>query len=93
MVLAKFPHFLVDDMTDDKSGTDSVGAAIVGTVEQVAIATIISVPIAFLTATYMVEFHGALSRLVRDVVDAMTGTPSVVAGLFIYIISVVPHAA
>ena len=68
-----------------------MGAAIVGTLEQVAIATVISVPIAFLTATYMVESRSALARLVRNVVDAMTGTPSIIAGLFIYIIWVVPH--
>ena len=92
VVFADFPHFLVNDMTGGKSGhAFGVGAAIVGTMEQVAIATVISVPIAFLTATYMVESHSALSRLVRNVVDAMTGTPSIIAGLFIYIIWVVPR--
>jgi len=92
VVFADFPHFLVNDMTGGKSGQAfGVGAAIVGTMEQVAIATVISVPIAFLTATYMVESHSALSRLVRNVVDAMTGTPSIIAGLFIYIIWVVPR--
>ena len=92
VVFAGFPQFLVNDMTGGKSGDAfGVGAAIVGTVEQVVIATVISVPIAFLTATYMVESHSALSRLVRNVVDAMTGTPSIIAGLFIYLIWVVPR--
>jgi phosphate transport system permease protein len=92
VVFAHFPQFLVNDMTGGKSGDAyGVGAAIVGTLEQVAIATVISVPIAFLTATYMVESHSVLSRLVRNVVDAMTGTPSIIAGLFIYILWVVPH--
>jgi phosphate transport system permease protein len=92
VVFQDFPRFLVNDMTGGKSGDAyGVGAAIVGTLEQVAIATVISVPIAFLTATYMVESRSALSRLVRNFVDAMTGTPSIIAGLFVYILWVVPH--
>jgi phosphate transport system permease protein len=92
VVFANFPQFLVNDMTGGKSGVAyGVGAAIVGTLEQVLIASVISIPIAFLTATYMVESRSVLSRLVRNVVDAMTGTPSIIAGLFIYILWVVPH--
>ena len=63
-----------------------VGQAIVGTIEQVLIATLISVPIAFFTATYLVESRSLLARIVRNVVDAMTGTPSIIAGLFMYLI-------
>jgi phosphate transport system permease protein len=92
VVFASFPRFLVNDMTGGKSGVAfGVGAAIVGTLEQVGIAALISIPIAFLTATYMVESRSALSRLVRNVVDAMTGTPSIIAGLFVFILWVVPH--
>jgi len=92
VVLSKFPSFLIHDMTGGKNGnTFGVGAAIVGTVEQVALATVISVPIAYLTATYMVESRSPLARVVRNVVDAMTGTPSIIAGLFMYTIWVVPH--
>ena len=92
VVFANFPHFLINDMTGGKSGDAyGVGAAIVGTLEQVGIAALISIPIAFLTATYMVESHSVLSRLVRNIVDAMTGTPSIIAGLFIYILWVIPH--
>ena len=65
VVFAYFPRFLVIDMTGGKSGDAyGVGQAIVGTMEQVAIASLISVPIAFLTATYMVESRGVLSRVV-----------------------------
>jgi phosphate transport system permease protein len=67
------------------------GWPIVGTAEQVFIATVISVPIAFLTATYLVQSRSALARLARVLVDAMTGTPSIIAGLFMYIIWVAPH--
>ena len=92
VVFANFPHFLINDMTGGRSGDAyGVGAAIVGTLEQVGIAALISIPIAFLTATYMVESRSMLSRLVRNIVDAMTGTPSIIAGLFIYILWVIPH--
>jgi phosphate transport system permease protein len=58
--------------------------AIVGTLQQVGIAMIISVPLAVLTAVFMNEIGGRFARVVRFVVDTMSGTPSIVAGLFIY---------
>jgi len=95
VVFARFPHFLVADMSKfggSSPVTDSgVGAAIVGSLEQVSIATLISVPLAVLTATYLVNSNSTLSRVVRNVVDAMTGTPSIIAGIFIYIILVKPR--
>ncbi|MDT9698715.1 phosphate ABC transporter permease PstA [Streptomyces sp. P17] len=59
-------------------------AAIIGTLEQVGIATVIAVPIGVLTAIYLVEYgRGHLARAVTFFVDVMTGIPSIVAGLFI----------
>ncbi|QFQ98437.1 phosphate ABC transporter permease PstA [Streptomyces phaeolivaceus] len=58
--------------------------AILGTLEQVGIATAISVPIGVLTAIYLVEYgRGRLAQAVTFFVDVMTGIPSIVAGLFI----------
>jgi phosphate transport system permease protein len=58
--------------------------ALLGTIEQVGIATLIAVPIGLLTAVYLVEYgKGALARAVTFFVDVMTGIPSIVAGLFI----------
>ena len=92
VVADHFPRFLVIDSSGGKTGDEyGVGPAIVGTLEQVLIATLISVPIAFLTATYLVESRSLLARIVRNVVDAMTGTPSIIAGLFMYLIWVGPH--
>jgi phosphate transport system permease protein len=92
VVLSHFPRFLIDDTTGGKDGhTYGIGESIVGTIEQVAIATVISVPIAYLTATYMVESRSVLARLVRTVVDAMTGTPSIIAGIFIFLLLVQPN--
>ncbi|MFI1098596.1 phosphate ABC transporter permease PstA [Streptomyces sp. NPDC020917] len=58
--------------------------AIIGTLEQVAIATVIAAPIGILTAVYLVEYgRGTLAKWVTFFVDVMTGVPSIVAGLFI----------
>ncbi|MGW5353844.1 phosphate ABC transporter permease PstA [Streptomyces sp. NPDC004031] len=58
--------------------------AIIGTLEQVGIATVIAAPIGLLTAVYLVEYgKGALAKWVTFFVDVMTGVPSIVAGLFI----------
>ncbi|MEV1020557.1 phosphate ABC transporter permease PstA [Streptomyces sp. NPDC050264] len=58
--------------------------AILGTLEQVGLATLISVPIGLLTAIYLVEYgRGRLAKAVTFFVDVMTGIPSIVAGLFI----------
>lgn len=59
--------------------------AIVGTLEQVAIATAIAVPLGLLAAVYTVEYgRGILASLVRFFTDVMTGVPSIVSGLFVY---------
>lgn len=58
--------------------------AIVGTVLLIAFAMLISVPLGILTALYLTEIKGPGSRLIRFLVQAMSGVPSIVAGLFIY---------
>jgi phosphate transport system permease protein len=95
VVFARFPHFLTADMSQ-AGGSNPVtavgaGAAILGTLEQVGIATLLTVPLGILTATYLVESRSVLARVVRNVVDAMTGTPSIIAGIFLYVIWVLPH--
>jgi phosphate transport system permease protein len=59
-------------------------AAMVGTLEQVAISMILSVPLGIATAVYLSEVRGRLARLVRTVVEAMSAVPTIVAGLFVY---------
>jgi phosphate transport system permease protein len=58
--------------------------AMVGTLEQVAISMLISVPIGFATAIYLNEVRGRLARAVRTVVETMTAIPSILAGLFVF---------
>jgi len=60
--------------------------AIVGTLEQVALAALVSVPLGVMTAVFLNEVGGSLRRPVRMFVDAMSGIPSIVAGLFIYVV-------
>ncbi|ELP69852.1 phosphate ABC transporter permease PstA [Streptomyces turgidiscabies] len=58
--------------------------AIIGSLEQVGLATAIGAPIGVLTAIYLVEYgRGKLAKSVTFFVDVMTGIPSIVAGLFI----------
>jgi phosphate transport system permease protein len=67
---------------------DASGGAyhsIVGTLEQVLLASVISIPIGLLAAIYVVEYgRGRFAFWVRFFVDVMTGLPSIVAGLFVY---------
>ncbi|MGI8536841.1 MAG: phosphate ABC transporter permease PstA [Mycobacteriales bacterium] len=58
--------------------------AIVGTIEQVGVATVLTVPVGLLAAVYIVEYgRGRLAATIRFFVDVMTGIPSIVAGLFV----------
>ncbi len=63
--------------------------AIIGTLEQVGLAALFGVPVAIATAVFLNEVGGRGVRLVRTVVTAMSGTPAVVAGIFIYSIFIV----
>ena len=64
-----------------------VRSAIVGTVLMVGLATAIAVPLGICAALYLVEYgkSSRFANLVRYFVDVMTGVPSIVFGLFVYI--------
>ncbi|MGY5129297.1 phosphate ABC transporter permease PstA [Streptomyces nigrescens] len=79
-------YFLQHSMgtTPDALPGGGIYHAIIGTLEQVGLATLIAAPIGLLTAIYLVEYgRGRLARAVTFFVDVMTGIPSIVAGLFI----------
>ncbi len=57
--------------------------AITGTITLIILSLIMSVPIGILTALYLTEIKGSLTRPIRFLVQAMSGVPSIVAGLFI----------
>lgn len=61
-----------------------VGHAILGTLLVVGLSTVITVPLALATAIYLTETRGKSRSLIRTLLQAVSGLPSVVTGLFIY---------
>ena len=64
--------------------------ALIGTLLMVGGALLVSFPIGLLTALYLTEIRGNLSRPIKFLVQAMSGVPSIVAGLFILSILIIP---
>ena len=64
--------------------TGGVLHAMLGTAEQIGLATLFSVPLGVAGALFLAEVGGLLARPVRIIVEAMTPLPDVIAGLFIY---------
>ncbi len=70
-----------------------VRSAIFGTLEMVGLATLISVPVGIGVALWLTEYgkQSRFANIVRYFVDVMTGVPSIVFGLFIYVTLVLGH--
>lgn len=68
----------------DKLDKGGVLHGLVATLEQITLATAITVPLGLTCAVLLNEVPGRFSRLVRTVTEAMTALPSIVAGLFIF---------
>lgn len=69
---------------DDELNMGGVGHAIIGSMLMVLIATAITLPLGILSGVYLTEVRGRLTKVVRFVIQSMSGVPSIVAGLFIY---------
>jgi phosphate transport system permease protein len=85
-----------DFFTTDPTGRflgnpGGIKSAIWGTIVMVALASAIAIPFGIGVALYLVEYgkSGWFANVVRYFVDVMTGVPSVVFGLFVYIVLVV----
>lgn len=88
------PGFFVHDQSGIRP-TDPPTAggglhSIVGTVEQVSLALVWTVPLSVLTAVYLNETRSRFRKPLRIMVDAMSGLPSIVAGLFVYAALIIP---
>lgn len=89
------PDFFTTDPTGNtffkNSEIGGIKSAILGTIEMVALAAAISIPIGVGVALWLVEYGRSswFANLVRFFVDVLTGVPSIVFGLFIYIVLVV----
>ena len=88
-----------DFFTTDPTGntffkSSSIGgikSAILGTIEMVALASVIAIPIGIGVAIWLVEYGRSswFAQVVRFFVDVLTGVPSIVFGLFIYIVLII----
>ncbi len=82
------PHFIYQNnrYITGTTGLEIGGAghAILGSVIITGITTVITVPLAVATAVYLTETRDGARGVVRTLLQALAGLPSVVAGLFIY---------
>ncbi len=64
---------------------------IIGTLVLVGLASLLGLPIGLLAGVYLAEYGGGrIGTAVRLVADVLTGVPSVVIGIFIYVLMVRP---
>ncbi len=88
-VMKSFPDFFTQEipLVSRRAGP-GMGPAIVGTLLVTLGATLIAVPLGILGAVYLHEYGGKspFARLVRFMATVMTGVPSIVMGLFIYLV-------
>ena len=90
------PNFFVSDQEGITpilpSTAGGASHAIVGSIEQVGLALLWSLPLALAAAVFLNESRSRWRRPVRIFVDAMSGLPSIVAGLFIFATLILPFA-
>jgi phosphate transport system permease protein len=85
------PSFFTTDPTGSFFGSPGgIRSAILGTLEIVGLATAIAIPLGIGVALYLTEYgkDSWFANFVRYFIDVMTGVPSIVFGLFIYIVLV-----
>ncbi len=83
-----FPAFLYQEIPIvSRRPGPGMGPAILGTLLATGVATLIAVPLGVLGAVYLHEYgaRNRFARLVRFMSDVMTGVPSIVMGLFVYV--------
>ncbi len=88
--LGMFANDMTQASVNDPVTSGGLLHALVGTIIMVGGALIVSFPIGLLTALYLTEIRGNLARPIKFLVQAMSGVPSIVAGLFILSILVIP---
>jgi len=86
--------FFTSDPTGSFFGNPGgIRSAIVGSIEMVLLASLIAIPVGIGVALYLTEYgkQSWFANTVRYFVDVMTGVPSIMFGLFIYIVLVTAH--
>jgi len=83
-------RFLVDSPRPVGEG-GGIGNAIIGSLVLLAISSAFGLPIGIAVGVYLSEVgKSRLASIVRFIVDTLTGIPSIVTGVFIYAILVLP---
>ncbi len=83
-------QFLIDSPRPVGEG-GGIGNAILGTVILLLLSSAFGLPLGIATGVYLSEFgSGRFASLVRFVADTMTGVPSIVVGVFVYAVVVLP---
>ncbi len=77
----------------DRVASGGIGPAITGTLVITGFATLLAVPLGILAAVYLHEYGGSnpVAAVVRFLSNVMAGVPSIVMGLFIFTIYVLPR--
>jgi phosphate ABC transporter permease subunit PstA len=78
-----FAHTMATTGPLSPLGSGGVLHAVVGTLEQLGLATLFAVPLGIASAIFLSEVGGFLARPVRVLVEAMTSLPDIIAGLFV----------
>ena len=83
-------RFLVESPRPVGEG-GGIGNAILGSGVLLLLASALGLPLGIATGVYLSEFgRGRIAALIRFVVDTLTGIPSIVTGVFVYAIVVLP---
>ena len=83
-------QFLIDTPKPVGEG-GGIGNAILGTLVLLVLASVIGLPLGIAAGVYLSEFgRGWFASVVRFVSDTLTGVPSIVTGVFVYTLIVLP---
>lgn len=83
-------QFLIDTPKPVGEG-GGIGNAIVGSLLMTGLASVIGLPIGVAAGVYLAEYgNGWFGKIVRFVADTMTGIPSIIVGIFVFTLFVLP---
>jgi phosphate transport system permease protein len=83
--------FLTDLPTPPTVPGGGIGNALQGTLIMVVLASAVGVPIGVLSGVYVSEYGSARnSRAIRFIADVLSGIPSIVIGILVYLLIVIP---
>ena len=83
--------FLVNSPKPIGEAGSGIANAIVGSVILVGLGSLIGMPVGILAGVYLSEFgSNKFGQLLRFLIDTLTGTPSIIVGVFVWTVMVKP---